>query len=76
MKGGETSGKASSGRRTAAIRPITNSDTKNMIAVTGRLMLSSAMRHVSALLSRLDLAVVVALRAIGLPWRALGARST
>src|SRR3546814_8965538 len=42
MKGGDTSGKASSGSRTAAIRPITNSDTKNMIVVTGRRMLNSA----------------------------------
>src|SRR3546814_13205680 len=42
MKGGDTSGKASSGSRTAAIRPITNSDTKNMIVATGRRMLNSA----------------------------------
>ena len=48
MKGGETSGKASSGSRIAAIRPITNIDTNNMIAVTGRLMLSSAMLIVQA----------------------------
>ena len=31
-----TSGNSSSGRRNAAIRPITTIDTKNMIAVTGR----------------------------------------
>src|SRR6476659_2139144 len=43
ISGGVTDGKASSGSRTAAIRPITNSDTKNMIVVTGRRMLSSAM---------------------------------
>src|SRR5207237_406173 len=43
ISGGVTDGKASSGRRTAAMRPITNSDTKNMIVVTGRLMLNSAM---------------------------------
>src|SRR6476469_5364519 len=40
---GVPDGKAFSGSRTAAIRPITNSDTKNMIVVTGRRMRSSAM---------------------------------
>ena len=39
--GGDASGKDSSGSRTAAIRPMTSIDTKNMIVVTGRRMLSS-----------------------------------
>src|SRR4249919_2543691 len=42
INGGVTDGNASSGNRTAAIKPITNNDTKNMIVVTGRLMLNSA----------------------------------